>query len=94
MKDFYSAKEIADILGCKVSTINTWYVFKREHLNQDDRYYQYAKMLPDFERHGIGTRAIRYWKKEDIEKLKQFKNSIPHGRNGILGNITRRYKRR
>jgi len=87
----YSAKAVADKLNCKVSTINLWYAFKKENSTEDSKYYSYAKMLPEYTRGSKGPRGTRYWTEEDIEKLREFQQSIPHGRNGILGDVTKRY---
>ena len=53
---------------------------------------EYSKMLPDFERKtGRGT---RYWQSDDVAKLIEFRAKVPHGRNGILGDVTQRYTRK
>ena len=79
-------EEVALLVGVSGQTLNNWYRWKKiepEH--------ELAKLLPDYEQ--VGARQMRLWKREDVWKLIDFKNSIPHGRNGILGDITqRRYK--
>ena len=79
--------EVAVLVGCSVQTINYWYAFKRKEPNN-----KLAKILPDYTQEG--GRQTRYWKEEDIFKLVMFKNSIPRGRNGILGSVTQRYAKR
>lgn len=81
---YFNIITVALLVGCSTKTIENWYMFKRD--NPDS---EYAKMLPDFIQHG--NRQTRYWKQEDIPQLIQFKNSIPHGRNGVLGSTTQRY---
>ena len=78
------AVEIAVMIGTSVPTINAWYRFKKE--NPDN---EYAKLLPDFERHGAHNE--RCWRAEDVEKLIYFKSVIPQGRNGIMGSVTQKY---
>lgn len=79
--------KVALLVGVSVKTINSWYWFKAQ--NPDN---EWAKKLPEFERRtSLGT---RYWKSEDVAKLVEFKNKVPHGRNGVLGDITQRYARR
>ena len=77
-------EEVALLVGCSAKTVNSWYYFKRDNPENE-----YAKMLPEFElrpnEHNLQT---RFWKQSDIWRLIQFKESIPKGRNGILGNIT------
>lgn len=76
--------EVAVLVGCSVQTINYWYAFKKEEPDNE-----LAKLLPEFKQEG--ARQTRYWNEEDIFKLVSFKNSIPKGRNGILGSVTQRY---
>lgn len=79
--------EVAVLVGCSVQTINYWYAFKRKEPQN-----KLAKILPEYSQEG--TRQTRYWTEEDIFKLITFKNSIPRGRNGILGSVTQQYKRK
>ena len=81
-----SATEVCVLLDCSIYSLNNWYTFKRE--NPDS---EYAKMLPEFLNLDAGTRRKRFWKESDIGKLLEFKASIPHGRNGVLGSVTQRY---
>jgi hypothetical protein len=48
-------------------------------------------MLPDYTQ--SGERQKRFWKKSDIWAITEFKNSIPHGRNGVLGDVTQKHTR-
>lgn len=77
-------EEVAILIGSSSKSINNWYWFKRE--NPDD---EYAKILPDYIQEG--ARQTRYWRESDIWKLIEFKQSIPMGRNGIMGSITQKY---
>ena len=73
--EFITAAELSKLIGCSVSTIGAYYKFKKE--NPDS---ELAKMLPDFVR--IGSRNTRYWKKEDVEAIKEFRKRYPQGRKG------------
>ena len=77
-------EELAVIIGSSVPTISSWYRWKK--LNPE---HEMAKVLPDFFRYG--PRRTRYWHESDIPALLQFKNSLPQGRNGIMGSITQKY---
>lgn len=77
-------EEVAILIGSSGKSINNWYWFKRE--NPDN---EYAKMLPDYIQ--ANPRQTRYWREADIWKLLEFKQSIPQGRNGIMGSITQKY---
>ena len=80
-------EEVAILIGSSGKSINNWYWFKRE--NPDN---EYAKMLPDYVQEG--ARQTRYWKQSDIWKLIKFKQSIPMGKNGVMGSITQKYYRK
>lgn len=77
-------QEVACLLDCSIYSINNWYAFKKAYPTNE-----YAKKLPNFIQDG--KRQCRYWKKEDIWKLIEFKQSLPKGRAGVLGKITQRY---
>lgn len=77
-------EEVAILIDSSSKSINTWYWFKRE--NPDN---EYAKMLPDYIQYG--PRQTRYWRESEIWKLLKFKQSIPQGRNGVMGSITQKY---
>ena len=79
-------EEVAMLAGISSQTINIWYRWKKH--NPDN---EYAKMLPDYVQ--SGARQMRLWRKSDVWALIEFKNAIPHGCKGILGDVTqRRYK--
>lgn len=82
-------EQVAGLVGVSVETLNIWYRFKAK-----DPDNEYAKLLPEFKRAGVGKRTARLWKFNDVEKIMVFKQSIPKGRNGVLGEITRNYNRR
>ncbi len=77
-------EEVALRVDVSFKTINNWYMFKKRHPDNE-----YAKMLPDFIQNG--ARQTRYWKASDIWKLIEFKQAIPQGRNGIMGDVTQQY---
>lgn len=76
-------EELALVIGVSTQTINNWYRWKRAYPDNE-----YAKLLPDYEQKN--TRGMRLWKRSDVWAVINFKNSIPHGRNGVLGDITQR----
>lgn len=81
------AEEVALLIGSSVRSIDIWYRWKRE-----DPDHELAKLLPDYIQEG--SRQTRYWKNSDVWKLIKFKQSLPHGRNGILGKITQKYTKK
>jgi hypothetical protein len=80
-------EEVALLVNSSTQTINNWYRWKALNPN-----HPLAQKLPNYIQNG--ARQTRYWKKSDIWSITEFKNSIPHGRGGILGEITqKRYRR-
>lgn len=76
-------EEVALLVGSSTQTINNWYRWKKTNPE-----HPLAKLLPDYVQEG--NRQMRFWKNSDVWSIVEFKNSIPHGRNGILGDITQR----
>lgn len=79
-----NVQELSMLIGSSIQTIGSWYRWK--DLNPD---HELAKLIPDYTR--IGNRRTRYWKQEDVWKLLEFKQKIPQGRNGIMGEVTQKY---
>ena len=79
-----NVQEVAVLIESSVPTISSWYRWKRQCPE-----HPLAQMLPEFERHG--AHRARYWKYSDISKLLDFKNTIPQGRNGVMGMVTQKY---
>lgn len=80
-------EEVALLVDSSTQTINNWYRWKALHPE-----HPLAQKLPNYEQ--SGPRQKRYWKKSDIWSITEFKNAIPHGRYGILGEITQKKIRR
>lgn len=80
-------EEVALLVGSSTQSINNWYRWKKANPE-----HPLAKLLPDYIQEG--NRQMRFWKNSDIWSIVEFKNSIPHGRNGILGDITQRRNRK
>jgi hypothetical protein len=79
-------EEVALLVNTSTQTINNWYRWKKLHPE-----HSLAKLLPDYIQ--SGPRQTRYWKRTDVWSIAEFKNNIPHGRNGILGEITQKSSR-
>lgn len=79
-----NVSEVSVLVGSSIQTISSWYRWK--DLYPD---HELAKLIPEYTR--IGNRRTRYWTMEDVWKLVEFKNSIPQGRNGVMGEITQKY---
>lgn len=84
--EYLTAQQVVVILGISENTLNFWYRFRRE--NPDN---EIAKLLPDYIKES--EKAKRLWKREDLQKLSEFQQAIPKGRNGIMGGTTQRYRK-
>lgn len=85
-KDLLTALEVCVLIPCSYNALNYWYRWRES--NPDN---EYAQLLPDYIQ--VTDRQTRYWKREDVAKLIQFKNTVPQGRKGIMGDITQKYRR-
>lgn len=79
-----NVQEVAVLIKSSVPTISSWYRWRALHPD-----HELAKLLPDFERHG--PHRARYWNYSDVWKLVEFRDSLPQGRNGIMGDVTQKY---
>lgn len=86
MDEKINVTTLAFLVGVTVQTISLWYKWKDTNPN-----HELAKLLPEYTR---GERNTRYWNKSDVWKLIEFKQSIPEGRNGIMGSVTQKYVRK
>ena len=82
--ELINVQTLSFLVGSSIQTISSWYRWKHE--NPD---HELAKLLPEYTK--IGNRNTRYWNKDDVWKLIEFKSSIPQGRNGVMGSVTQRY---
>ncbi len=71
-------EEVAVLMGCSSETINKWYRYQKNH--PEDKIF---KKLPQFQQDG--EKQTRYWNREDVYKLIEFRTHLPRGRNGIMG---------
>lgn len=81
------APELSMLVDTSIQAITTWYKWRDMHPD-----HELAKLLPDYIVK-TGGRKTRYWKYSDVWKLIEFKNRIPHGRYGIMGEATQMYAR-
>lgn len=82
-----NATEVCVLVGVSFATLNYWYKWRKENPE-----HELAKILPDYIQEG--ERQQRLWKASDISRIQKFKESIPHGRNGLMGSVTSGYWRK
>lgn len=80
-------EEVAGKVGVSIYTINNWYLFKKTEPDNE-----LAKILPEYIQNGLTS--PRYWKKSDIKKLKEFKETRVLGRYGKMGKVTQKYTKK
>lgn len=84
--ELISATKVTQILDISAHTLNSWYQFYT-----DDTLEKPEDMpnLPDYIQER--PRGPRFWRSEDVESLKKFKEWVPKGRGGVMGRINERY---
>lgn len=79
------APELSMLVDTSIQAITAWYRWKELHPD-----HELAQLLPDYITQE-GGRRTRYWHYSDVVKLIEFKNAIPKGRHGIMGEATQKY---
>ena len=81
-----TATKISQYLNISVVTLNYWYKWYNDSKSVKPKDTPY---LPPYEQ--ANPRAPRYWTEDDLYDLKKFKEWIPKGRGGVMGDCTARY---
>lgn len=81
-----SASKVAQHLDISVTTLTNWYKWQN---SLTEPVSENAPRLPQYEQHSV--RGPRFWTEEQLKELEVFKEWIPRGRNGVMGNINARY---
>ena len=79
MAELLNSAQVCALVDISIYTLDKWYKFRELYPDNE-----YAKLLPPVTKQG----RSRYWERNDVYKLIEFKAAIPHGRNGILGDVT------
>lgn len=81
----YNANKIAQFLDISVGTLNVWYKWY-----EDERFEKPEGVppLPPYEQ--AGPRRPRYWSEDVLLDLKRFKDWLPKGRGGVMGDLNAR----
>lgn len=82
--DLLTINEVCRRLRISRYTLENWYRFKREFPEDE-----LAMLLPDYHKEKVNS--LRFWKKEDIKRLREFKNLRKLGRNGQMSNTIQKY---
>lgn len=92
-----TTSQVANRLNVSPYTVRRWYDFWEGLLNSDvkklnELCQKGMPALPECEK--IGNRGDRIWNEEDLGALQEFKNWVPHSRNGVFMNYTKRKERK
>ena len=80
----YGINQICKMVNVNKITIHRWYKW------YNDPYYEKPEDLPELpEIKKLGKRI--YLTEEDVEQLKKFKEYLPKGKKGIMGNFNAQY---
>lgn len=80
-----TASRVAQRLDVSVSTLTNWYKW----YNGDYTKPENVPELPEYTQ--VGTRGVRYWRESSIPMLIAFKEWIPKGRGGVMGEMNARF---
>lgn len=81
-----TANKVSQELDITVVTLTNWYAwYNNDEIKKPDD----VPELPQYEQ--AYERATRYWKEEDIEKIKVFKDWLPRGRGGVMGEQSKKF---
>ena len=76
-----TASKVANQVDVSTKTLTNWYKF----YNSDIPKPEDMPELPEYEQ--AYEKAPRYWKQEDIPKIIAFKEWVPKGKSGVMGDI-------
>lgn len=85
-----TASQVAAKLNISVYTLKRWYKwYEQEDVKKLNELVEKGMpTLPQYET--IGATKWRYWNKEDVEQLRQFKEWVPHTRGGVMGSLNKK----
>lgn len=81
-----TATKITQFLDISVQTLNSWYAWYNDPKFEKPEGTPY---LPPYEQ--ANPRAPRYWTEDDLYDLRKFKEWVPKGRGGVMGNHNARF---
>ena len=82
----FTAIKVCQQLDISPQTLNNWY---RWYVSPDYSKPEGMPELPSYIQNG--PRTTRYWTEEGVKKLKQFKDWLPKGRGGVMGEYSARF---
>lgn len=74
--EFYSISEVTEMVGRSNSTISRVWYGARDYANEEGLHFPFK--LPEY-RQDLDGRQTRYWSKDGVEELIQFRDNIRSG---------------
>lgn len=81
-----TVNRVAQFLDVSVVTVNNWYKW---YNNPDFKKPDGVPYLPPYQQDH--PRGVRYWTEDDLFDLKKFRDWIPRGRGGVMGDQNASY---
>lgn len=81
-----TSSRVAQHLDISVATLNNWYKW---YNNPEFKKPDNTPKLPEYIQ--ATPRSPKYWDSDDLEVLAAFKNWLPKGRGGVMGELSARY---
>lgn len=82
MAKYYSANKISQYLDISVQTLNNWYKWYND---PNIKKPEDTPFLPPFIQES--PRGRRLWSEDYLYDLKKFKEWVPRGRGGVMGQV-------
>ncbi len=86
MEGMLTATKVSQYLDISVQTLTNWYKWQEHCRTLEQTNLPY---LPAYKQ--AGERAPRYWDEKDLPILQEFKNKIPKGRGGVMGQYNAKF---
>ena len=83
--NYFKVNEVCEILGITLWTLTNWYQWERISL-EDGSITERVLPIPTKAENTKGK--PRMWTDEQVEKLREFQQSIVRGRNGVMAKVT------
>ena len=85
-ENLLTASEVANKLNVSVKTLTNWYIWQNDSSIEKPEEYPHLPMYTQKRKNGP-----RFWTNDDVERLVEFRDWLPRGRNGVMGKVSNRY---
>ena len=86
-----TASQVSALIGVSVYTLKRWYKWFETTDSETLQKLALEKGMPGLPAYDtIGATNWRYWNEEDMDQLREFKEWVPHTKNGVMGNLNKK----